>query len=116
MLDVTDAVHMAMTGDGGLDDWYGGWGEYSHMAILEVTGTSGEKGGETYSAITAKDVVKMKVINIEDVDLKSAMLNVALELGQDPDTDWYRDMEDEEWVDMLFSRMGAVAAEWIETI
>jgi len=114
VLDVTDAVHMAMTGADGMDDWYGGWGEYGHMAILEVTGTSGEEGGETYSAITAEDVVKMKVLDIEDIDLKNAMLEIALELGQDPDTEWYRD--DDEWVGMLFSRMRAVDAEWIETI
>ena len=86
------------------------------MAILEVTGTSGEKGGETYSAITAEDVVKMKVIDIEDIDLKNAMLEIALELGQDPDTDWYRDMEGEEWVDMLFGRMTTVESEWIKTV
>lgn len=124
VLPLDEALEMAVTGEHA-DDFFVS-GLYAHLAILEVTATSGERGPLTYSAVLPPDVTSMRVIELADATFGWAMMEIALELadaGHDIDFDemglpkqgWYDDHL-EEVIGLLLDEMTEVTPTWVDTL
>jgi len=83
VLSAHQALTMHIEGEHRTDDWYRGGKGYTHLALIEVSGTSGESGPLSYQAITEDDIEAMHVISLDDSSLGWALEEAGLEL--DPD-------------------------------
>lgn len=115
VLPVERALDIAINGDS-LDDWHSK-SSYSHIAFLEVAGTSGDKGPLPYRAVVESDIQSMAVISI--ADLYEVLLMIAIELdtddawdGDDVDTDYII----ENHMDEIIRSAKKVIPEFINTI
>ena len=108
------ALSMAVDGADAKDDWFQQAWHYDHLAILEVAGTSGDTIGIGYQAVTPEDVKHMWVMPLGEVAWM--LTEIALEKGYDTETEWWRDLYDEELLPLLKSHLTAVAPEWITTV
>jgi len=77
------AIWMHLDGEHSTDDWYRGGKSYTHLALIEVSGESGDSGPLTYSAITPDDVEAMHVIETSDSALGWALEEIGMELDEE---------------------------------
>lgn len=124
VIGVEEALSAAMTGDHA-DDFFNS-ASYGWLAILEVTGMSGQRGPLTYSAVTAEDVSSMHIIELTDARFGWAMMCIAMDLADDgyaidfdgqgmPVDGWYEDFTDEV-VALLLDEMTQVTPTWVDTL
>jgi len=108
------AVSLLLDGEESRDDWYR-LNDYTHVAILDCSGFSGESGGLGYPTITENDLDAMYVIS------KSALLELGIDLMEkghdiDPMSDWWNELEADDYEDIMINRADKVDPEWITTI
>lgn len=66
VLHTSRVLRMLTAGDDSRDDWYE-QGDYGHVALLEVSGKSGESG-RGYQAVTEGDIEAMHVLELDGID------------------------------------------------
>jgi len=122
MLSPARALRMIDEGEDRLDDWYQGGDCYTHLALVEVSGHSGESGGIGYRAVTEGDVEAMHVISMDDIAW--ALEEIALDIDDDIifDDMGFSDIEqmleeyEGEVIEMLVERAETVEVEWVDTV
>lgn len=125
VLDIETAVEVLLTKEHAWDDWYNPI-NHTRIALLKVSGFSGDKGHLGYSAILEEDLVEMRVADIDNSSLPWAFMELALELieeGADIDeqavyegcTDWIHEHTDSV-IEMLWDYADRVEPEFIDTL
>lgn len=114
---------MATTGEHLADDFFSP-SKYDHLAILDISGASGQRGPLGYRAVTPKDVKAMYVIPYDDASFAWAMTEIALELADEgfdipfsddlgmPEDHWYEDLI-EEILPRLLEEMTPVTPQYV---
>ena len=98
VLGLCEAMEIIDEGDHGGDDWFNPK-NYSHIAIIEVSGRSGDSGPLSYWSVTEDDVEAMHVIDYTDSGVGMALEEIALEM-------------DEEGHEVEFDAMGFTESGW----
>jgi len=121
-LSVARALRIIDQGDDCRDDWYQGGDTYTHLALLEVSGHSGESGGLGYRAVTEDDVEAMHVISLSDIEW--TLTEIALDIDDDvifdewgmPDIDAMIEEYEDEVIDKLADRAETVEPKFVDTV
>jgi len=121
MLRPSRALRMIDEGEDRLDDWYQGGDCYTHLALVEVSGHSGESGGIGYQAVTEGDVEAMHVIPVGRVAMMLEEIAAEIDDGMifdGPFADIQAMLEeyDEQVIEMLVERAETVEVEWVDTV
>ncbi|MDZ7703148.1 MAG: hypothetical protein U5L04_01525 [Trueperaceae bacterium] len=111
--------------DDSRDDWFGQSHREGHLAILTVTGFSGDTKPLKYRAITEDDVVEMHVINYSSLDWE--LTEIAIELDDEgheidfdemgfPQGDWMYEVGEDVVIERLVERMEKVEPRWVDRV
>ena len=123
VLTLDEAMTILARREHSTDDWYKA-DTYSHIALIKVSGFSGERGTLVYDAITEDDVEEMRVAAIDSC-LDWSLMEIAMEMAAEGyDIDEQEAYESSEWIEdyteeiaeRLWDEMSAVEVEYIETV
>lgn len=114
VLRIGRALRIALEGEDSHDDWHR-LNDYGHLAILELSGQSGESAGLGYPAVLPEDVEAMHVISI------SRLRELGIDLMEeghdiDPMGQWWRAVDPDDYMDLLLDACERVEPDWIKTI
>jgi hypothetical protein len=114
VLRVGRAIRLALEGEEDRDDWYR-LNDYTHLAILELSGQNGDRGGLGYAAVMPEDVEAMHVISLSTLrELGIDLVEAGYDI--DPMADWWDDIDADEYLDLIIERAETVEPDWIRTV
>jgi hypothetical protein len=126
VLRISEAIAIALRGDHKTDDWYCA-ADYPTLALLKVSGRSGDTIGIGYAAILESDLEEMRVVDVSSatgfawtmteiaMDLEAQGLEIPMD-GEQYDLEAMFDEYEDKVIELLWDAAEVVEPVFVDTL